>query len=129
MNRQGGGQKSTPSATTATTRPPVPAISTPRPSEPIVATDRSAQYSNLVRPPVRAAARPRTNTIVRNARPPNNALSSSTATGEKVEIFWGNKWWPGVVVKREGQRAFVHYDGWSDSFNEWVTPDRVRPGK
>jgi hypothetical protein len=46
--------------------------------------------------------------------------------GDKVEVLWGNKWWAATVVKRDGQRAFIHYDGWGKNFDEWVTPDRMR---
>jgi hypothetical protein len=49
------------------------------------------------------------------------------AAGDKIEI-WENRrnWKPGTVLKKEGRRYFVHYDGWSDSWDEWVGPDQVR---
>jgi hypothetical protein len=49
------------------------------------------------------------------------------ATMTEVDVFWGGRWWPATIVKREGQRAFIHYDGWASSHDEWVTPDRLRP--
>ena len=59
---------------------------------------------------------------VREAAPvPPNATS--------VEVFWGNRWWPATILRRDGQRAFIHYDGWNSSYDEWVTPDRLRPRK
>lgn len=45
----------------------------------------------------------------------------------EVDVFWGGRWWPATILKREGQRAHVHYDGWSASHDEWVTPERMRP--
>jgi hypothetical protein len=44
-----------------------------------------------------------------------------------VEVFWGSSWWPATIVRREGERALIHYDGWSSGSDEWVTPDRLRP--
>ena len=44
-----------------------------------------------------------------------------------VEVLWGNRWWPATILKRDGQRAYVHYERWSSARDEWVTPDRLRP--
>ena len=38
-------------------------------------------------------------------------------------------WFPATVVKREGGKTLVHYEGWSDSQDEWVTSDRIRPAR
>ena len=51
------------------------------------------------------------------------------ADAEKVEILWGGQWFPGHVVKRDGARTLIHYNGWADSWNEWVTAEKLRPGK
>ena len=45
-----------------------------------------------------------------------------------VEVEWGGTWWPAEVLNVQGGKSYVHYTGWADSWNEWVTPDRVRPG-
>jgi hypothetical protein len=44
-----------------------------------------------------------------------------------VEVLWGGKWWPAEILRCEGGKAFIHYTGWADSWNEWVTMDRIRP--
>jgi len=44
----------------------------------------------------------------------------------QVSIQWGGSWYPGRVMKRDGGRMLVSYDGWSPSFDEWVGPERVR---
>jgi hypothetical protein len=44
-----------------------------------------------------------------------------------IDVFWGNRWWPATILKRDGQRAYIHYDGWSAGSDEWVTPERMRP--
>ncbi|HOW70543.1 MAG TPA: hypothetical protein PKY77_08080 [Phycisphaerae bacterium] len=47
----------------------------------------------------------------------------------KIEAKWGNMWLPATVVKREGGKTLVHYEGRSDSQDEWVTNDRIRPAR
>lgn len=49
------------------------------------------------------------------------------ADATSVEVFWGGRWYDATILKREGQRAFIHYDGWGSNFDEWVMPDRMRP--
>jgi hypothetical protein len=44
-----------------------------------------------------------------------------------VEVLWGNRWWPATILKRDGARAFIHYNGWGSASDEWVTPERLRP--
>lgn len=52
------------------------------------------------------------------------------AVGDKIEVFWGSRWWPASIVRRDGERSFIKYDGWPDAHNQWVTPERIRrPGE
>jgi hypothetical protein len=44
-----------------------------------------------------------------------------------VEVLWGGNWWPAEILRCEGGRTYIHYTGWADSWNEWVTVDRIRP--
>lgn len=46
---------------------------------------------------------------------------------KEVEVFWGSRWWAAEIIRRDGSRALIHYDGWNSSFDEWVTPERMRP--
>jgi hypothetical protein len=46
-----------------------------------------------------------------------------------VEVLWGNRWWRATILKRDGPRVFIHYDGWGSASDEWVTPERLRPRK
>lgn len=42
-------------------------------------------------------------------------------------VEWGGRWWPASVVAELGGDVWkVHYDGWSDSWDEAVGPDRIR---
>lgn len=45
---------------------------------------------------------------------------------EAVEIESSGSWYPGKILKVDGDKFFVTYDGWSDSWDEWVTVDRLR---
>lgn len=48
--------------------------------------------------------------------------------GQGVEILWGAKWWKGriLAVDEANGKYRVHYDGWGDNWDEWVTPDKLR---
>jgi len=45
---------------------------------------------------------------------------------EVVEIESAGAWYPGKILKAEGDKYFITYDGWSEDFNEWVQTDRLR---
>lgn len=48
-------------------------------------------------------------------------------TGKPIDIEWNGSMWPGVVL--EGPNAAGHclvsYDNYDDSWNEWVSQDRL----
>jgi hypothetical protein len=46
--------------------------------------------------------------------------------GEAVEIEWKKKWWPGAILDVRDDFALVHYDGFGDEWDEWVTAKRLR---
>ncbi len=45
---------------------------------------------------------------------------------DTVEVYHAARWWPAKVLKVDGERCFIHYDGFGDSWDEWVGPDRIR---
>lgn len=48
--------------------------------------------------------------------------------GCQVEIEWDGEWYPGVILKHGADgRHYVHYDGYPDSDDQWVGPQRLRP--
>lgn len=63
---------------------------------------------------------------------PTAALADSgkptCIVGQPVEIFWGSDWWPGRVLEgpRPDNTCYITYDGYDSSWDEWVTPDRLR---
>jgi hypothetical protein len=44
----------------------------------------------------------------------------------QVQVEWQGTWWAAEVVKTNGDRYFIHYTGWDNSWDEWVGPDRIR---
>lgn len=47
--------------------------------------------------------------------------------GQAVDILYGSTWYPGRVLRVQGKRYEVSYDGWSQNWNEWVDESRLRP--
>lgn len=48
------------------------------------------------------------------------------AGGDAVKVEWKKKWWPAKVMKVEGDFAYVHYDGFGEEWDEWVTGKRLK---
>lgn len=48
------------------------------------------------------------------------------AAGTVVEVLWDGEWYRATVLKSRGARYFIHYDGWSSQWDEWVGRDRLR---
>jgi len=57
-----------------------------------------------------------------------DALAKALDLREKslVKVEWHGSWYAATVLKREGDRAFIHYEGYGANYDEWVGPDRVR---
>lgn len=49
--------------------------------------------------------------------------------GQKIEVREGDTWSAATVLKHEGRRYLIHYEGADGAADEWVTVDRMRlPG-
>lgn len=46
--------------------------------------------------------------------------------GDAVEIDWSGMWYKGTVKEVASGKYKVHYEGWSDTYDEWVGPERLR---
>jgi hypothetical protein len=57
-------------------------------------------------------------------RPPEGI---ATRVGEKVEIEWRGRWWPGKVLEVLDDFARITYDGFGPEWDEWVPAPRLRP--
>ena len=74
---------------------------------------------------------PRASTRITKSPPPKSGslrdAAPVPADMTTVDAFWGGRWYEATILRRDGPRAFIHYEGWSSSYDEWVTPDRLRP--
>lgn len=46
--------------------------------------------------------------------------------GERGEVLWGGSWYPATVLQASNGQCYITYEGYSSSWDEWVTPDRFR---
>lgn len=53
------------------------------------------------------------------------AEARQTNTGSLL-IEWQGRWFPGSIVRQNGDRYYIHYAGYDDTWNEWVGPERIR---
>jgi hypothetical protein len=44
----------------------------------------------------------------------------------QAEVEWQGTWWPAEVTQTNGNRYYIHYTGYDNSWDEWVGPDRIR---
>lgn len=56
------------------------------------------------------------------------SLSLAQKVNDKVQINSNGSWYPGKILKvnTEEKTYFITYDGWGDSWNEWVTIERLK---
>lgn len=52
--------------------------------------------------------------------------ATAQKANEKIQIESSGAWYDGKILKVEGNKYFVTYDGWSDSWDEWVGIERIR---
>jgi len=60
---------------------------------------------------------------------PKPATSANASAVEKpeIEVEWKGNWWPATVLKKDGEKTQIHYIGYGSEWDEWVTPERIRP--
>jgi hypothetical protein len=46
---------------------------------------------------------------------------------QRVEVQWGNTWWPAEVLQVRGNQYYIHYTNFANNWDEWVTDCRIRP--
>lgn len=52
--------------------------------------------------------------------------NATYVAGELVSVFYDGKFYPGRVLSVHGRTYHVRYDGFSTSWNEWVTGRRLK---
>ncbi len=45
---------------------------------------------------------------------------------DSVQVQWKGGWYPAKILKVEGDKYFIHYDGYQAAWDEWVTADRIK---
>ncbi len=59
---------------------------------------------------------------------PMNTAECDYDVAQTVQVQWKGKWYEAQIlkVKDDCSQYYIHYTGWSDSWDEWVTPDRIK---
>lgn len=57
---------------------------------------------------------------------PAPTVEQGWAVGEALEVEWKGRWYPATIRSRDGDRYRIHYTGYADSWDEWVTAPRMR---
>jgi hypothetical protein len=68
--------------------------------------------------------------IVGIHRKPADAPTEGGDGRAQVMVEWGGDWWPATVIDERatkgGREYRIHYTGYDASWDEWVTPQRIR---
>ncbi|TAN46842.1 MAG: hypothetical protein EPN21_19350 [Methylococcaceae bacterium] len=46
--------------------------------------------------------------------------------GDSVLVWWKTQWYSATVIQLGGSQVKIHYDGYDNSWDEWVTGNRIR---
>jgi len=57
------------------------------------------------------------------------SASFAQKVNEKIQIESSGAWYAGIVQKVDGDKYFVRYDDWGESWDEWVGPERIKDFK
>lgn len=80
-------------------------------------------------PPVAPTQEVRVQNVGASAPLATNA-APARAVGDRVEVEWQGRWYPAVLVEARGPDAegrwLIHYEGYQESWDEEVGPDRIR---
>lgn len=58
--------------------------------------------------------------------PPPTPPATTYNVGDEVDVEWNSSWWKAEVLAVNGDAYQIHYVGWSSSWDETVTPNRIR---
>jgi len=50
----------------------------------------------------------------------------SYSVGDSVDVNWKGQWYPARVISAGKDKWKIHYDGYGNSWDEWVTASRIR---
>lgn len=60
------------------------------------------------------------------ASAPAAAPAAAHSDGDSVQVLWKGTWYPAHVIGVKGSQLKIHYDGYDNSWDEWVGPNRYR---
>lgn len=58
-----------------------------------------------------------------------NDRAMAAALKAEIEVEWEGDWYPATVLKKDGAKTLIHYVGFGNEWDEWVTAERIRPIK
>ena len=56
----------------------------------------------------------------------SQARAALCTEGESAQVLWKGSWYAATVVKTKPDSCLVHYKGYGNSWDEWVTADRIK---
>lgn len=56
----------------------------------------------------------------------NRIVEGDTKNNTSVMVEWNGKWYPAHILKTEGEKYYIHYAGYDESWDEWVGKDRIK---
>ncbi|WP_425618804.1 SHD1 domain-containing protein [Anatilimnocola sp. NA78] len=106
--------------------PPMPPL-TPGPSSPIPSAPESS-IPELRRPDIGRPATGQPGAGGPSMNGPGFPITdvSQVKPRDRVFIFWVSRWYPGYVIETSADQIKVHYDQHSDSWDAFVSLDKVR---
>jgi hypothetical protein len=51
---------------------------------------------------------------------------SQWKVADKIEVAWNGAWYPAIVLEMKENKFKIHYDGYDNSWDEWVDQSRIR---
>ncbi len=54
-------------------------------------------------------------------------MDRTFAVGTKVDVEWKGTWWPAEVIKVDDGKWRIRYDGYDETWDEWIDKTRIRP--
>jgi hypothetical protein len=57
---------------------------------------------------------------------PGQNTAREFVAGSKVEIDYFGRWYSGYVMEVKGDQYKIHYDGYGDNWDTWVTKEKLR---
>ena len=55
-----------------------------------------------------------------------NCVAQSFTVGEQLEAIEGNIWYPVTVIGYQDGKYLIHWDGYPDTYDRWITTDKLR---